>query len=333
MEGSGPPFFLGVAWGGSAGNQRFIAVGFGGIATSADGTNWVSSSFSSGSSNSEYNSIAWGASAFVAVAPYCYNNNNNNNPNGDSLCVARSADDGNSWSEFTVNPNNAPTNNNGGSFGSSVGQRITYGGGLFAALGVKNVFTSPDGATWTPRFLLGSFNSNTNGNYISDGAAILWANGKFVATTQSYSGTGNSNDEVATSTDGISWSSSISSQLVATAALAYGAGKFIAISPFGGGVFSSPDGVAWTPITWTVPPTSLGWFSATWGGPAGNEKFVMVGFGQTDDVATSSDGVTWTATTSEPLAASGGYAQRLSITWGGPDGQKKFVSVGSSVIT
>jgi hypothetical protein len=306
-------------------------VGFEGFATSADGTNWVSSS--PFSSSNPYSAIAWGASAFVAVASYCNNNNNNNN--GDSLCVARSADDGNTWSELTVDPGN-PINNNyyGGGLGG-FGQRITYGGGLFAALGSRNVFTSPDGITWTPRILLGTLNSNNNGGSPSEGASILWANGKFIATLQSNDGSGNSNDEVATSTDGTTWSSSISSQLSATVAMAYGAGKFIAVSAFSGGVFSSLDGAAWTPSTWSVPPTSYGWFGATWGGPAGNEKFVAVGYGQTDDVATSSDGVTWTATTSEPLAAAGSFAfaERLSITWGGPDGQKKFVSVGSSVIT
>ena len=64
------------------------------------------------------------------------------------------------------------------------------------------------------------------------------------------------------------------------------------------------------------------WFSITWGGPTGQEKFVAVARSGTGNrVMTSPDGVTWTTRTS---AADNNW---VSVTWGGPTGQEKFVAV------
>ena len=84
------------------------------------------------------------------------------------------------------------------------------------------------------------------------------------------------------------------------------------------------------------PPLVNGWFSqtsaanndwvgVTWGGPAGQEKFVAVAYtGTGNRVMTSPDGVTWTLQTS---AADNIWH---SVTWGGPAGQEKFVAVAYS---
>ena len=73
---------------------------------------------------------------------------------------------------------------------------ITYGNGLFVAVGTNNttysgeVMTSPDGITWTSR-------NESAGNYWS---AVTYGNGLFV--TVGYSGIGNN---VMTSPDGVTW--------------------------------------------------------------------------------------------------------------------------------
>jgi len=62
----------------------------------------------------------------------------------------------------------------------------------------------------------------------------------------------------------------------------------------------------------------------TWGGPAGQEKFVAVG--SNGRMAYSSNGVTWTAVANTTFDSSSIHG----ITWGGPTGQEKFVAVGGN---
>ncbi len=80
-----------------------------------------------------------------------------------------------------------------------------------------------------------------------------------------------------------------------------------------------PPGVNWTSRT---PAANNDWLEVTWGGPAGQEKFVAVAAsGSGNRVMTSPDGVTWTA------QASASNNNWTSVTWGGPAGQEKFVAV------
>ena len=79
------------------------------------------------------------------------------------------------------------------------------------------------------------------------------------------------------------------------------------------------DGITWTSQT---SAADNNWLSVTWGGPAGQEKFVAVAASGTGNrVMTSPDGITWT---SQISAANNNWT---SVTWGGPTGQQKFVAV------
>jgi hypothetical protein len=97
----------------------------------------------------------------------------------------------------------------------------------------------------------------------------------------------------------------------------------------------STDGTSWTAIP---PGTGAGTTtfdsrdirSITWGGPAGQEKFVAVG--GLGKMAWSTNGTSWTAitpgTSSTPGDTTFGTGYIYGITWGGPAGHEKFVAVG-----
>jgi hypothetical protein len=257
------------------------------------------------------------------------------------LCVAASGN-GDTWSEFTVNPNNGYTSQ-GDWLGFGFGQHVAYGGGVFAALGLKNIFTSADGIAWTARRFFGATNFHgPTSNFVSQtsGATIVWANNQFIATHPRYDEASADYypdyDELETSSNGITWSPVVST-LVSTVSMAYGAGRIVAAT--GNGIFHSTTGSTWTAATWTsTPTTTFVWQSVTWGGPAGNEKFVAVRKGVANnarDVATSANGITWTLGTSEPLANAlaanpSALTQWGGVTWGGAAGQQKFVAVGQA---
>jgi len=81
------------------------------------------------------------------------------------------------------------------------------------------------------------------------------------------------------------------------------------------------DGTTWETQT---SATDNNWFSVTWGGLTGQEKFVAVSSsGSGNRVMTSPNGTTWTTQTSIPDIT------WFSVTWGGPTGQEKFVAVGA----
>ena len=82
------------------------------------------------------------------------------------------------------------------------------------------------------------------------------------------------------------------------------------------------DGITWTTRT---SAADNNWLSITWGGPAGQEKFVAVSTtGTGNRVMTSPDGITWTSRTS---AADNEWRD---VAWGGTAGQEKFVAVAST---
>jgi hypothetical protein len=69
--------------------------------------------------------------------------------------------------------------------------------------------------------------------------------------------------------------------------IAYGNGKFIAGS--GGYIYTSPDGITWTPQTDSIINND-NWYGITYG----NGKFVAVG-GTYGEIMSSSNGITWSA--------------------------------------
>ena len=99
-------------------------------------------------------------------------------------------------------------------------------------------------------------------------------------------------------------------------AVAYGNGKFVAVSETSGQsqVMTSPDG-----ITWTAQTAPLGsWYGVTYA----NGLFVAVSWSGDNSVMTSPDGITWTART---VPAGAADAQWNSVTYG----NGKFVAVAS----
>jgi hypothetical protein len=155
---------------------------------------------------------------------------------------------------------------------------ITYGNGLFVAVGDSIVMTSPDGFNWTLR------NSVPNNVWTS----VTYGNGLFVAVART--GIGN---RVMTSSDGITWVARISAADINWYGITFGNGLFVAVgsSVTGNRVMTSPDGITWTSRT---SASGNNWSSITYG----NGLFVAVGYSATGDlVMTSSDGITWTGRT------------------------------------
>ena len=190
-----------------------------------------------------------------------------------------------------------------------------YGNGTFVAIGEgpNQVITSTDGVTWTPRSL-GTIGANW--------VAVTYGGGQFVATACD----GNpSTAKVMTSPDGISWTLRNASSNTCWGSVAYGAGRYVAGSPFGD-MMSSTDGITWTagsspgaqvqgvahgasgfvavannaPYVQTSP-TGTAWtaqsaHASAWGSVAhGNGQYVAVSSSPGDDrgVMSSVNGRTW----------------------------------------
>ena len=124
--------------------------------------------------------------------------------------------------------------------GSSL-EAVTFGNGLFVAVGFASVigvptayvFTSTDGINWTSR---------------TPAANIWWrdvsyGNGLFVAVARS-----GTNNRVMTSPDGITWTSRTTPVEAFFSSVAYGAGIWVAVSEgsFGGTTITSYDGFEWS---------------------------------------------------------------------------------------
>jgi len=148
-------------------------------------------------------------------------------------------------------------------------QDIAYGAGRFVAVGTFGAMTSTDGEIWEPV-----------PSFLDQGGAILYAGGQFVATHR------NASRRVATSPDGLNWTihEDAAPEERHWGNLAYGGGRYIALSWGPTGYMSSDDGVNWTGHT---GPDRL-W----WGAAYGNGVFVAVSH-HTTEVAVSSDGMNW----------------------------------------
>lgn len=196
------------------------------------------------------------------------------------------------WTEQNV-PTDAPTNR---------WTSITYGNGTFVAVsrtGTHRVMTSTDGITWTGHVVP-----------TMDWRHVMFANGTFVASGAS--------GQLMTSTDGISWSSRTSGATSRLSAMTYGADQFVSLVGSSSSILTSPDGISWT--LQSTGLTNLVWNAITYGGPAGQEKFVVVG--GAGSIATSPDGITWTA------VGNGLGIYWTSVIYRGIPGMEKFVAIG-----
>ena len=149
---------------------------------------------------------------------------------------------------------------------------IAFGANTFVTCGFDGrIMTSPDGITWTQR----------DSPRPSDGSqgwgwSVLHANGLFVALA------GYGNGLLVTSPDGINWTRSLEETNRQWRGLAYGNGVFVAAGPYL--LATSSNGLQWTRQD---AGTNFWPASVTFG----NGKFVGVGAGS---AFTSSNGVNWT---------------------------------------
>ncbi|WP_338553707.1 S-layer homology domain-containing protein [Paenibacillus sp. KS-LC4] len=197
--------------------------------------NWTART--SGSTDTMYG-VAYGNGVFVA--------------GGDKIVTST---DGVTWSAVTSPP--------GFSFLASV----SYGGGLFIGVGWSgNLFTSPDGTTWTGQ-------SSGTSSVLRD---AVYGNNLYVVVGD--------NGYILTSTDGVTWTSRASSTSSALNRITYGNGKYVAVGNQGT-IVTSTDGINWTSST-------SGTTNQLYGAAYGNGVFVATGYEEL--ILTSADGVTWT---------------------------------------
>lgn len=171
---------------------------------------------------------------------------------------------------------------------------VTYGAGLFVAVGTNVCATSPDGITWSTR----TIPAGTWYDIAWNGSVFVAVNGAAAATT------------CATSPDGITWTSrTIPSG--SWQGVAWGAGVFVATDATSGStkVATSPDGITWT--SRTAPSASR--YRVAFGGGV----FAAVA---ASGLHTSPDGITWTY---RPFA---GLPAAAGIVWDGA----RFIAVGGA---
>ena len=180
--------------------------------------------------------------------------------------------DGNSWRFSGFKPKIIPSLKD-----------VTYGNGLFVVIGFTNrttgnILTSPDGITWTERWI----------ERVSKGAlprqhdlmGITYGNGLFVTVGKK--------GRILTSPDGISWTvNDITSGILRNPnGITYGNSTFVTVENSGKILTSSDNGTSWVNRT-SGSTNSLN--EVTYG----NSTFVTVG--DSGKIITSSDGTTWTS--------------------------------------
>ena len=201
----------------------------------------------------------------------------------------------------------APTWEDHGPISTQYWNAVAYGDGKFVAVSDAsvNLMTSVDGATWVT-------NSAVTGN---GWWRIAFGNGRFVALDW-QSG-------AAYSDDGASWTHV--STPGAGNAIAFGAGRFVAVRDSDPRVMTSVDGgetSPWSPSGASISATTTNdgqWRDVAYGGG----KFVAVSQGGNDRVMTSIDGLDWTVT----HTAATDENRWMAVTHGTVDGQGRFVAV------
>ena len=217
------------------------------------------------------------------------------------------------------------------------------GSNLFVTININtNVYTSPDGVTWTKvasgistfpygitysgtAFIIVGSNSNTTypGIATSTDGGITWT----TISTSSFGTTSNIRDvcwsgtylvavsnegHIATSTStGSSWTQRYKEDSGIFYSVAYGGGMYVACGSMA--LATSINGTSWTNRNSTKPSFTVN--SVTYG----NSKFVAVG--NSGKIATSADGINWTNITS-PFDTT--IIRKVTY------GNSKFVAVGDS---
>jgi hypothetical protein len=191
--------------------------------SSTDGVAWVVRTMGatglSQTQRTQARGVAFGNNRFVAMV----------NTNNATSILPRTSATGTAWTNQTATP-----------AGMTDCSSITYGAGLFVAVGwassvggtISTCLTSPDGTTWTVRNL--PFPAKWND--------ISFANGRFVAIAEA-------DNRAATSTDGITWSAVTIGGSADWQCIEYGGGRWIAIASGTSTAATSVDGVNWTTLS------------------------------------------------------------------------------------
>jgi len=199
-------------------------------------------------------------------------------------------------------------------FGTTAIRGVTYGDGLYVAVGLSGTMTtSPDGTTWTTR--TSGFGTTTiyevtygDGLYVAvgnDGKLTTSTDGTTWTTRTSGFGTdyivgvtygdglyvaGGNDGKLTTSTDGTTWTTRTSGfGTTAIRGVTYGDGLYVAVGS-SGKLTTSTDGITWTTRTSGFGTTRIE------GVTYGDGLYVAVGDSGT--LTTSTDGTTWTTRTS-----------------------------------
>jgi sugar lactone lactonase YvrE len=238
---------------------------------------------------------------------------------------------------------------------------VTWTGTQFVTVSASgSIFTSPTGATWTARTsgssnalravassptklvavgangtILTSANAGVSWTAQSSGTkanlmSVLWSGTQFIAVGYSGSTAG----VILTSPNGSTWTArGASSNLPPLLGVAWSGKLFVAAGAFGTGaneghaaLFSSPDGVTWTPSASISATYTLNTVKAvTWSGT----QFVAVGANDDGDYATvlySTDGKNWKGASSFIMASY--HTNNLNgVAWSPT--KKLYVAVGA----
>ena len=174
--------------------------------------------------------------------------------------------------------------------------RVSYGNGIFVAVGEFGaLYTSADGANWTPR-------TSGTGHLLGD---VAYGSGTFVAV--GGSGT------VLTSPDGEIWTPGMPGTSHNLSGVAFGSNTFVAVGE-NGAIATSPEGARWT-------GRDSGTHQFLKKVAFGNNIFVAVG--GNGIIVTSSNGAAWTA----QAASTRGHLEGIAY------GNNTFVAVGEALLT
>lgn len=176
---------------------------------------------------------------------------------------------------------------------------LTYGNGIFAAMGDRDVLVSADGMDWTARPLPAGVS----------GQALVYTGTEFAALGSRW--TGSTGEAVLLrSPDAEHWTVDVTTGLPYFHGFTYAAGHYLATGT-DGAVFTSTDGVAWV--------THAGAGRHNLNGIACGAG-VCVAVGEAGDIAISENLAGWTDLSPEPgqVAGSAAYGggQFLAGTWG-----------------
>jgi hypothetical protein len=169
-------------------------------------------------------------------------------------------------------------------------QSLAFGGGYFVFRSSDSLAYSSDGVVWNETY------SNFSGGYMD--RSMAYGNGLYVGVGSS--GFCYTND-VATPLTLTPYSTNQASHI------AYGNGAFVVIEQGLGStntVYRSTDGINWTTITDALP-TPFGSFQVYWDALVFSQDRFLICKIDSNELAYSIDGITWTLTTGDSLFDSG----------------------------